>query len=358
MLSQERKLLHAVGGLYEAGLDSAAWQSGINHLLEAIGSRFLLISDLDPATAPIDQTSLFGNHSDRLILGLQEHRDEMSSLDPTIRLLQTSTGRSSFQFARDAIRGVDERYYEWHLDRCGTQDWLAFFAPARNDQRFGASFHYDREITSKESAVLSIAFEHLERAHRLATASKSFGSLTSAAALLGPGATIASLNEKAKDLANGANPIIIQNSFLLPEERSLRAPWIAQIDKLLAGASGEPKVAALMLTKPEHALPLIAKLELVPTLFGSSPRHVVATFRNLAQAENAAVTWSAFKFTPAETRLATVILDPECSNIRDAAEISNISYATARTQLNALFSKTGTQSQSQLVRILQASRFE
>lgn len=60
----------------------------------------------------------------------------------------------------------------------------------------------------------------------------------------------------------------------------------------------------------------------------------------------------AFRFTPAEARLASLLLQGKTP--KDAAQALGVSWNTVRTQLRQLFAKTGTDRQVSLVRALLA----
>jgi DNA-binding CsgD family transcriptional regulator len=57
-----------------------------------------------------------------------------------------------------------------------------------------------------------------------------------------------------------------------------------------------------------------------------------------------------FGLTPAEARLASIMA--EGANLEQAADQLGVSRETARSQLKAVFAKTGTNRQSQLVALL------
>lgn len=57
-----------------------------------------------------------------------------------------------------------------------------------------------------------------------------------------------------------------------------------------------------------------------------------------------------FQLTVAEARLADALL--QCFNLVDAATYLNCAHETARTQIKAIFAKTGTQTQAQLIDLL------
>jgi DNA-binding CsgD family transcriptional regulator len=57
-----------------------------------------------------------------------------------------------------------------------------------------------------------------------------------------------------------------------------------------------------------------------------------------------------FRLTPAETRLAQSILNGHSA--AEAAELGGVSRETVKSQMNAIFSKTGTRRQGDLIRLL------
>jgi DNA-binding CsgD family transcriptional regulator len=65
---------------------------------------------------------------------------------------------------------------------------------------------------------------------------------------------------------------------------------------------------------------------------------------------NEAILRQFFGLTPAETRLAILLLQHR--SVEEAAERLDISLNTARTHLKKLFEKTGTRRQSELVSLL------
>jgi uncharacterized protein YhfF/DNA-binding CsgD family transcriptional regulator len=61
----------------------------------------------------------------------------------------------------------------------------------------------------------------------------------------------------------------------------------------------------------------------------------------------------AFRLTPAEARLAVHLASS--GSLRDAADMLSVTYNTARAHLRAIFDKTGTHRQAELIRVLQSS---
>ena len=57
-----------------------------------------------------------------------------------------------------------------------------------------------------------------------------------------------------------------------------------------------------------------------------------------------------FRLTPAESKLARSVLNGH--SLSEAAELGGVSRETAKSQMNAVLSKTGTRRQGELIRLL------
>ncbi|MFO0726276.1 MAG: helix-turn-helix transcriptional regulator [Myxococcota bacterium] len=109
---------------------------------------------------------------------------------------------------------------------------------------------------------------------------------------------------------------------------------------------------ALALARAGHPPPSLhlgpaLELELLCPTAGAGP--LVATFR----ATRASDPLASYGLTPAERRLAKTLADGH--TLADAARAFHVSLNTVRTQLQAIFHKTGTHRQAELVRLLARS---
>lgn len=93
---------------------------------------------------------------------------------------------------------------------------------------------------------------------------------------------------------------------------------------------------------------------LVRLLVGGLPRGVNGSeafaFRlavNVVPAEGDPHPYAAFGFTPAEQRLASLLVAGK--TLREAAAASGVKYSTVRSQLNSVFQKVGVQRQAELI---------
>lgn len=112
-----------------------------------------------------------------------------------------------------------------------------------------------------------------------------------------------------------------------------------------AGDDGEPVVLVF------HVLPLRRS---ALDLFGAADLLVVATVAEPgASAPGPDVLESLFDLTPAEARLAAALASGH--SLRDAAARCGLRFGSARTYLERIFRKTGTNRQPQLVAILKSA---
>jgi DNA-binding CsgD family transcriptional regulator len=162
------------------------------------------------------------------------------------------------------------------------------------------------------------------------------------------------LNRAADQLLCGDAPLSAQHgrvSAALPDEDD-------ELAAAIAGACGTmPRGSAMELTRDGDHLPLQVVLVPVPQ------QHDMARLRPVPLAmlfvtdpdlpHLAPETYQAlFKLTPAEAALMFALVNG--STVTDWAHRRGVTVSTARTQLNAVFAKTGVDSQPRLIRIAKA----
>ncbi|MCJ2132676.1 LuxR family transcriptional regulator [Methylobacterium sp. J-026] len=106
-----------------------------------------------------------------------------------------------------------------------------------------------------------------------------------------------------------------------------------------------------ILTMREGKRPLIMSAILVPVL-GEEMSHTVLLLIDLEQAPrpHTAALERVFSLTAAEARLAALLASG--ATVNEAASTHNVSVATIRTQLAAIFAKTRTNRQAELVMLI------
>jgi DNA-binding CsgD family transcriptional regulator len=123
----------------------------------------------------------------------------------------------------------------------------------------------------------------------------------------------------------------------------------------LTRPSGRPPLASVIVKRRAAPPVLIRIVPLVgPSrgLFAGGTTLLLASIAGTAPVPPSAVLQAAYQLTPAEARLAQAVSGG--ASVTEAASRFSITAATARSQLKAIFAKTGATRQSDLVRLVSA----
>lgn len=148
---------------------------------------------------------------------------------------------------------------------------------------------------------------------------------------------------------------ILQETFGLadPEVEPLDGEGRAFVKRLLR--RGRTRIhtddESWILVEREGRRPLILNAAPVPVLSEDGP-HTVLMLLDLdaAPQTNRAALERIFRLTPTEARLATMLANG--ATLAEAAGAQGVSVATVRTQLKAIFAKTHTHRQAELVMLI------
>jgi DNA-binding CsgD family transcriptional regulator/PAS domain-containing protein len=168
------------------------------------------------------------------------------------------------------------------------------------------------------------------------------------------------VNAAAQQILDARDGLTLRDKMLV----TASVPQTTELRALVAGAiaasRGDPLPGcggALAIGRPSLKRPLqalVTPLRVAGTVFSlSAAAPSAAVFISdpeLQPLTNDAILRQFFGLTPAETRLASLLLQQK--SVEEAAEILRISLNTARTYMKKLFEKTGTRRQSELVRLL------
>ena len=165
-----------------------------------------------------------------------------------------------------------------------------------------------------------------------------------------------------------AEAIVGQNDGLSATAQGLRAarPWQSEkLRQLIVGAArtgagkGTSAGGAISISRPSLQRPysvLVLPLRLTVNVFEGAQVPAAAIFVSDPDARrepDQAVLRQLFGFTAAECRLATALL--QGGTLQESAELLGISRNTAHAQLRAVFDKTCTHRQVELIRVLGGS---
>lgn len=366
----QQDVLKLVGLLYDAVADATRWNEFLQSLAGTLGadsSSLLLYSPadragnldisagLDPTArrryreyyVGIDQFGIQGGHlchPGAVLLGQE--------LCPSVYMRRS-------EFYADFLRSIDA-----HYQICGII--------ARHGSTLSAltSLRSEHAGTFRETdrALLQTLMPHLQRAlalhakmsglEGLALASDSALDQSGYATILLSGTgTIIAMNRRAERIMADNDGIRTSGSGLLarhPTDAAQLHKLIRQAIATRLGTGTEPAgVMRISRLSGRRAYQLLVAPLRIETRWPGVEQPAVIIFitdPELQSDEASDVAARLFGFTPAEARLAGVLMRGQ--GLKEAAETLRLSHSTVRNQLKKLFEKTQTRRQSELVRIL------
>lgn len=176
-----------------------------------------------------------------------------------------------------------------------------------------------------------------------------------ASILLDEAGRILHMNEEAQQIALAQDGLCVRGGQIMPTDRSRRAEFGALVAACSAADLGHPvhSGGALALSRSSHDRPL--QLLITPVRLTGEQHSAVRVLVLITDPDRAVnfpdtVLRQIYGLTPAETEIANALLTG-CS-LEEIAQQRKVSVATVRSQMKALMSKTDTQRQGDLVRLL------
>ncbi len=366
----EEELLSLVGDIYEAALDPSLWHSAMEKLLAATDCQGATFCILDSTESPRLPFLITVNFDPQLI---KEYEEFMAPLDPTIQQIVAHPERKIFHdstFISEREKDLHP-YFDWHHRFSETRHRVAgMVTPAKGIQS-GVTVHRTRQkgdFDESSMARVLMVYRHIERAVQIGFRLGTLGVLQESLLslldknplgifLLDHTGSVILANRAGRELIDAADGIRLQKNALNLVSRS--------DDEVLQRLIGE----ALKSTRITGAMPGGAMAALRPSgrrAFSimvsplSQTGHALSELRPSAcvviadpakrHAPPLERLQAVFGFTTSEARLALRLALGD--DLHGAARELGIAYATARAQLSAIFRKTSTNRQGQLVRVL------
>lgn len=353
-----------IAGIYAGAHDANRWNSAITQIVERTQSRFAFVATFDTEDFAFPSTATYGCDEGRFLDGIAEYAAVQYRDDP----ITSHVGRHP---AGRMVRSIDlytaaayleDPYVRWSRETLGSAFWQVYYSPPEpgllSGLTPGMALHRSADkapFTASESRFAALMFDHMANAVRLAAQPMPLEGHSGATLLLDAGGRV-------REASDAARLLLAQGDGLHVAEGRLRTSYgteQARLDLLIASAldlACARSGGALSIARPSARRALILRAS--PYVDPPAP---FSRFRPAAlvriivpdanPSADAARHWATlFGLTPAEARLVGALLTSETS-LRETAERLGIGYATARTQLGAIFSKTDTRSQAQLARL-------
>lgn len=367
------RTLATIAALYDAALDQSLWPVALANLTQLTGSQASTFWVLDAGSASLHPTFVSINFDKRAV---DDYLGGMASLDPTVRYLLSHPKAA---IVHDDMLGPGEdedtrRYMNWHERNVETRYRLVAQSDLGSKLQAGVALHRARRAGRYDSADIArfeVVNQHLRRAltigvklDSLATQQRLTADLldrnVSAIILLDAHRRVVFMNRSAEGLKADADGIRVSSNGIRLAVRQEDERLQTLVDRLIASRQSQRSLGEVMqASRPSGRHPYgiwltaIAQSPLALTAFRPAVCVLISDPERPIRAPPVPHVQALFRVTQAEARLAVRLAAGE--SLRAAADELGITYGTARSRLTQLFRKTGTQSQSQLIRLLLTS---
>lgn len=372
-MSTDGKILSVVEALYDAAIDETLWPKAMGQIVEITDSHAATFCVIDGSERPRLPVFMTFNFEQRFI---DEYLEGMVLQDPTVQYIVAHPERRIVHDAEFITEREKDKlsYYDWHASFSDTRHRVAGMVnPAANVQS-GVTLHRTRKVGDFESGHIErfqFLYRHLDRAVRIGFQLGTLGTMQRmsyelldanplAIFVLDDKGYVLFANRAARTLAAADEGVVLTSeglSLMMGEDdaklQSLigRASTARGPDRVASGGamqalrrSGKRPYSILVSPLSRTSLNVTALQPSVCVIVADADRDVSVS-EDLLHA--------LYGLTRAEARLAARLASGE--GLQAAAGSLGIAYPTARTQLSAIFRKTDTRRQGELVKVLLSS---
>jgi DNA-binding CsgD family transcriptional regulator len=358
-MSLNEGLSKFLGGLYEGVYEREGWQSAIAEIVRRSGSHRAVISSVDLRRKNYVDIQFHGPEDSSVETGIREYSEGMSALDPGLNWAQRHPAAGSCETTAilPAQDYCDHPFIKWFRSRFRTLHWRTLYTEPTEGLSFALSFHARPDAglpTRDQLSLQDLLFENLERAVRLAARPPNFAADDSALIAIDATGRPLSLSQRAEGLLRDADGLAIRDGHLTAhsprEARLLHHAMRAAIDPTSGVRPGRGVRIGRRSGKPD----LLVVVSHFPPSLGHLAAPVAAALVRIIELdmrpEHLSEHSHLFDLSPRETEIAAALL--EGHSIDSLAATLGVSRNTARNHVQALFRKTGTNRQSDLMRVL------
>jgi DNA-binding CsgD family transcriptional regulator len=369
-LSLDPSLLETIQTLYAAATDETLWPEVMQRLLSVTESVAATFCVIDRSNGP--KTSAFAafNFEQSFI---DDYLQNMIMHDPTVQFIVANPQKSLIHDSEVISEREKDKhfYYDWHHSYSDTRHRLAGMALIENRVSSGLTVHRTRSQGDYHADAIrrfEFLLPHLEQAVSIGFKLGTLGAYQQmslevlnsnplAIVILDDAARLVFANEAAQRLARADEGLRIAGDGVSLQHPSQNR----RLQKLIGDALslqnlGGGDLAGVMTSQRRSGKRpfsiLVSPLQRAQFLLAKSRPAVCVVISDPERETNLpdVMLRSLYGLTQTEGRLARLVADGV--PLRTAAADLGITYKTARTHLAAIFRKTATSRQAELVKLL------
>jgi DNA-binding CsgD family transcriptional regulator len=356
LMSLDERVSELIKRIYCAGEDRDEWDFVGTEVLQMVGAHAGLATVTDLTNRELGDCRFYGKETTSFAKGIEEYAVQYKD-DPSLRWGAAHT-HARFCNSADTLPAGDyleNPYVKWNLARFGSTHWVVGYTQPEQDLSFSFSVHFPAEQGPGEAESLRLfrmLFDHMECSVRLRR--RPFNPVSARALVL------MDATGRVQQVSTGAERLLDQTGALKIVDGRLQTAIGAEQRKLdlvlrdtartiEAGVRSSAVRIAHPFGKREWIVtvrPLLRKLgpfgrprcELLVEIHDAIPR--IGSIQ---------IMQSLFDLTDREMQLVRQLADGH--SIESLAHEMKISRNTARTHLRAIFFKTSTTRQSELLQL-------
>jgi DNA-binding CsgD family transcriptional regulator/PAS domain-containing protein len=369
-VSTDGKILSVVEALYDAAVDETLWPKAMGQIVEITDSHAATFCVIDGSERPRLPVFMTFNFEQRFI---DEYLEGMVLHDPTVQYIIAHPDRRIVHDAEFITEREKDKlfYYDWHGS---FSDRLAGMVNPATNVQSGVTLHRTRKVGDFETGHIErfqFLYRHLDRAVRIGFQLGTLGTMQRMSYelldanplsifVLDDKGYVLFANRAARALAAADEGVVLTSqglSLTMSEDDSkfqALIAWASMARGQDRAASGGAMQALRRSGKRPYSI-LVSPLSRTSwnvTVVQPSVCVIVADAdQDAALPEK--LLHALYGMTRAEARLAARLAAGE--DLQGAARNLGIAYPTARTQLSAIFRKTDTRRQGELIKVLLSS---
>jgi len=358
-MSLDEGLCRFIGRIYEAVYDDIAWNNVIAELLTRTESRMAFLASVDIRHHEFSKSLFYGPEKSSVLDGTNEYIEEFAESDPSL----IWAGEHPYAGMCDTAELMDRWDYlkhpfiVWNKSRFGSTHWRVFYTAPVDGMSFSLSLHPPANVGAAPEAVKPLhrlLYEHFERALRLAARPPDLSATTEATIVLDNAGRVLSMSPKAEALVREGDGLIIERRGLTSQYADVTARLESVIHSAINSESIGGAGGGVRLPSPSGKADWLALISPCPRFLDHLPVRTPAAILRVIEPQATACLPAQhadmFGLTPREFDVAAALLSGH--SLESLCNLLGIRRNTAKIHLQALFRKTATNRQSDLIQLL------
>jgi DNA-binding CsgD family transcriptional regulator len=354
-VSLDERVSDLIKRTYCAGNDPSAWDQIAIDVLTLCGGSIGLTTVVDLKNREFNSYRFYGPEKSSVAIGIDEYAETYVD-DPSL-LWASANPAARFCDTRVAISADDyltNEFVRWNFARFGSTHWHVGYSMPEDDLSFSFSIHFPAEEGPGDPEAVQLfkmMFDHMECAVRLGRRPFNIESSRSLI-LLDSAGSVRHLSAGAEVTLRGSTALRVDAGRLVTANQREQARLDRAIATTLNTVRMGTRPQALEL-HPAHGRRWIVVLRPMLSSYGPFGQVrcelLVEIHDGLPRIGSVRLLQSLFDLTGREMQVIRLLADGH--SVESLAACMEISPNTARTHMRAIFAKTQTSRQSELIHL-------